>query len=51
MPENPPEETVEVQWVYTPADFFEEKIVWESGVCPIEIERGHIAARMSVVFF
>lgn len=51
MPDNPAEETVEIQWVYTPADFFEEKIVCDYGDYLVEIEGGRVTAGMSAVFF
>jgi hypothetical protein len=51
MPDNPTEETVEINWVYTPADFFEEPILWASRGCTIEIEGGRVIARMSAVLF
>ena len=51
MPDNPTGETVELHWVYLPADFFEEKIVRDCESYSIEIEGGHITARISAEFF
>lgn len=51
MPDNPPEETVEIQWVYTPADFFYEKIERNCESYSVEIEGGRAIARMSAAFY
>jgi len=51
MPDDPADETVEIQWVYTPADFFFGKIECAFGDYSVEIERGHVTARMSAIFY
>jgi hypothetical protein len=51
MPDNPTEETVEIQWFYTPVDFFEEKVVRDCGDYTFEIAGGRITARMSAAFY
>ena len=51
MPDNPTEETVEIQWVYTPADFFDGKIERDCGDYTVEIEDGHATAHMSAAFY
>jgi len=51
MPNNANEVKVEIHWVYVPAGFFEEKIVCEHESYSVEIEEGHITARMSAAFF
>jgi len=51
MPDNPTEETVEIQWVYTPADFFDEKIERNCEGYTVEIEGGRATARMSAAFY
>ena len=51
MPDNPPEETVEIQWVYTPADFFDEKVERNCKGYSVEIEGGRATARMSAAFY
>lgn len=51
MPDGPTEERIDIHWIYTPADFFEEKIVLNCDGYSFEIEDGHITARMSAEFF
>jgi hypothetical protein len=51
MADNPAEETVEIQWVYTPADFFDEKIERNCERYSVEIEGGRATARMSAAFY
>ncbi|MBE3124775.1 MAG: hypothetical protein IMZ57_03860 [Acidobacteria bacterium] len=51
MPDDPAEEMVEIQWVYTPADFFDGKIEHDCGNYSVEIEGGHATARMSAAFY
>ena len=51
MPDDPVEETVEIQWVYTPADFFDGKIERDCKSYSVEIEDGHATARMSAAFY
>ena len=45
------EETVEIQWAYTPVDFFDEKIDRDCGEYTVEIDGGLITARMSADFY
>ena len=42
---------IELQWVYSPSDYFEEQIVWERGDYLVEIGAGRITARMSADVF
>ena len=51
MPDDPVEETVEIQWIYTPADFFDGKIERDCKSYSVEIEDGHATARMSAAFY
>jgi len=51
MADNPAEETVEIQWVYTPADFFDEKVERNCESYSVEIEGGRATARMSAAFY
>ncbi len=48
---NTPEVKIEIEWQYAPPGYFEEKIIWERKNCLIEIEAGHITARMSADLF
>jgi hypothetical protein len=51
MSNDPAEETVEIQWVYTPADFFDGKIERDCKDYSVEIEGGHATARISAAFY
>ncbi|MBE0713160.1 MAG: hypothetical protein IH583_12340, partial [Candidatus Aminicenantes bacterium] len=51
MPDDPTEETVEIQWVYTPAEYFDEKIKRNCEGYTVEIDDGRITARMKAEFF
>ena len=51
MPDDPTEERIEIHWIYVPADYFEEKTVLNCDGYSVEIEDGHITARMSAEFF
>jgi hypothetical protein len=51
MPDDPAEETVEIQWAYAPADFFDEKIERNCDGYSVEIEGGRATARMSAAFY
>jgi hypothetical protein len=51
MLDNPHEETVEIQWVYTPADFFDGKIERDCEGYSVEIEGGRAVTRMSAAFY
>jgi hypothetical protein len=42
---------IEIEWSYTPPDYFEEKVVWKREGYSVEIEDGRITARMSGHFF
>jgi hypothetical protein len=42
---------IEIEWSYTPQNYFEESISPECEGCSIEIEDGHITARMSADLF
>ena len=51
MPDDPADETVEIQWVYSPADFFDGKIERDCKGYSVEIKGGHVTARMSAAFY
>jgi hypothetical protein len=41
----------ELQWVYTPSDFFEESVIWERGDYLVELGVGRVTARISAGFY
>lgn len=43
--------TVELDWVYTPADFFEEPVIWDRGDYRVEFKDGQVTARMTAAVF
>jgi len=45
------EGSIEIMWDYTPANFYEERVTWELEDYSIEIEAGHIIARMTPAIF
>lgn len=51
MANNTTETKIEIEWNYTPPSYFEERIVLERKGYSIEIEDGHITARMSADVF
>jgi len=51
MASNVTEVKIEIQWIYTPVSFFEEKIVWERANYIIEMTEGLIIAQMDAAFF
>jgi ketosteroid isomerase-like protein len=51
MPDSPAGTTVEIHWVFTPVDFFEERIVLEREGYAIEMDDGRITARMGSDYF
>lgn len=47
MPDDPPGDTIEIHWVYTPTDLFAEKIELCRRDYTFEIEGGRVTAKMS----
>jgi hypothetical protein len=51
MKHDPEGTIVELQWVYTPSDFFEELVTWERCDYRVEMRAGRVTARMTAAFY